>query len=452
MKVLLTGATGVLGRRVLPRLLAAGHEVTAAVRSGNSARVAQSLGATALRLDLFDRQAVAAAAEGHDAVVNLATHIPPMARAANPKAWAANDRLRVEASANLSEAARSAGAQVFVQESVAFSRGDHGEDQLPEGGEMAESPVTASVASAEAAAAAATDGGLRGIVLRFGLFHAPDSDHGRAFMFAARHGRLMVPGEPDAYIPIIHADDAASAVVAALGAPAGTYEITTDQCPTRAELAEAASAALQPLGVRRVRLAGRRTRARIARSAGPLAWSQRVGNTRMRDATGWRPAHRDARSVWAAFVAGLSDPAPVPSRWAKVALAILAVFGLQSGLWAGLAPESFYDEYPGLGRQWVAADGPFNEHLVRDVGWTWVGLALVAVAALVVARRPWARLAGVAWLAFGLPHFIYHALHLHAYDETVDQVGVGVSTALLVVVSAVAIWSRPPAPTRANSR
>lgn len=439
MKVFVAGGTGVVGRRALSLLLAAGHDVTASVRSDASARLVASLGATPHRVDLFDAAAVGEAVSGHDAVVNLATSIPPPLAAANPKAWEPNERLRRDGSRNLAAAASAAGAAVYVQESIAFARGDHGTEQVEEGGQLADAPIVASLHGAEAAVAGLAESATRGVVLRFGLFHAPESTHGRAFTAACRHGRLPLPGDPDGYLPIIHADDAAAAVVAALEAPAGTYEITVDECPTRRELAEAASSALAPLGIGPLRLPRGRTGERLSASAPNLAWSQRVGNRRFRAVTAWRPAHRDARAVWAAVAGALTDPSPVPSRWTKVALVLLALFGLPAGLWAGLAPASFFADYPGFGWEWVSPDGPYNEHLLRDVGWTWVGLGAVTVAALAAAKRSWARVAGVAWLLFALPHFLYHVVHLDVYDTTVDQVAVAVSTAALVVVAAVAV-------------
>ena len=71
-------------------------------------------------------------------------------------------------------------------------------------------------------------------------------------------------------------------------------------------------------------------------------------------------------------------------RWIRIALGYLAFVSLEVGIWAQFAPRSFYDDFPGLGRAWVRVDGPFNEHLVRDVG----GLNLaLAAAVLAIAHR-----------------------------------------------------------------
>lgn len=75
-RVFMTGAAGVVGLRALPALVAAGHRVTAIGRSPEKRRFLESLGARAVELDMFDRAAAQRALEGHDVVINLATHMP----------------------------------------------------------------------------------------------------------------------------------------------------------------------------------------------------------------------------------------------------------------------------------------------------------------------------------------------------------------------------------------
>jgi hypothetical protein len=122
----------------------------------------------------------------------------------------------------------------------------------------------------------------------------------------------------------------------------------------------------------------------------------------------------------------------------KVALVVLAANGLMVGLWALAAPRSFYDDFPGAGRVWVAVDGPYNEHLVRDVGGLNLALALVACIALVTGSDLVARAAGAAWLVFGVPHLVYHALHLDPFDA-VDSVGLVVALSFTVLAGIVAV-------------
>ncbi|MDW3213549.1 MAG: DUF4345 family protein [Ilumatobacteraceae bacterium] len=97
--------------------------------------------------------------------------------------------------------------------------------------------------------------------------------------------------------------------------------------------------------------------------------------------------------------------------WKRIALGYLAVVSLQIGVWAQFAPKSFYDGFPGLGRAWVDVDGPYNEHLVRDVGGLYLGLGVLIVAAIVTLARSIVITASVAVLASGVPHLIYHVTH-----------------------------------------
>ena len=112
------------------------------------------------------------------------------------------------------------------------------------------------------------------------------------------------------------------------------------------------------------------------------------------------------------------------------------------GVWAQGFPRSFYDDFPGMGRVWVAVDGPYNEHLVRDVGGLNLALAFVAVLALVTGSVLVARAAGGAALIYGVPHLLYHATHLDPYD-TGDAVAL-VVVADLVAALAGARSRRPP--------
>ena len=95
-------------------------------------------------------------------------------------------------------------------------------------------------------------------------------------------------------------------------------------------------------------------------------------------------------------------------RWRRIALGYLTLVSLQIGVWALLAPRSFYDDFPGLGRTWVSVDGPYNEHLIRDVGALNLALVVVFVAAAITLTRPMIITAAIAALAWGLPHLLYH--------------------------------------------
>lgn len=114
-----------------------------------------------------------------------------------------------------------------------------------------------------------------------------------------------------------------------------------------------------------------------------------------------------------------------------------AAIGLFVGLWAAVWPHSFYTSFPGLGRVWIAADGPYNEHLIRDVGSLYVALAAASIAATFSRTPDAGRVVGVAWAVFGIPHFIYHATHfaeMAPLDVVGNAVSLGASLLLGVVL------------------
>jgi hypothetical protein len=126
------------------------------------------------------------------------------------------------------------------------------------------------------------------------------------------------------------------------------------------------------------------------------------------------------------------------TRLHRVALAIIAGGSLVVGVWAQALPRSFYDDFPGAGRVWVAVDGPYNEHLVRDVGGLNLALAFVAVAALVTGSLAVARAAGGGALLYGVPHLVYHAANLSPFDAA-DSVAMLVSLGMVALAGAAAL-------------
>ena len=117
-------------------------------------------------------------------------------------------------------------------------------------------------------------------------------------------------------------------------------------------------------------------------------------------------------------------------------------FGLVPGLWAALWPESFYGDFPAIRPAWVAVDGPYNEHLIRDVGAMFLALAVLALVAAVTGGAAAARLAGLAWLVFSVLHFAYHVTHLQVY-ESLDQ-WLNVISQVTSILVALAVVLIPP--------
>lgn len=298
MHIFIAGATGVLGRRVVPLLVADGHAVTAVARTPQKAAELREQGASPATVDLFDRAAVTAAVAGHDAVVNLATAIPPTMRMLRPSAWRMTARLRSEAARNLVDAAIAAGATRYLQEALAFMYEDHGAEWITEDAPLHPTRVAATVTTAEAHTRRFDASADTGVVLRFGLLYGADSVHTRDTLDLARRGILALPAHAGDYQPMVHLDDAAAAVTATLDAPGGAYNVVEDHPLTSSEHARV-------LG----ELLGRRIIPVPAwLGVGPLggfARSQRVSNRRLRSTTRWRARFASRRDGWAAVLAGL---------------------------------------------------------------------------------------------------------------------------------------------------
>jgi nucleoside-diphosphate-sugar epimerase len=304
MRVFLTGGTGAVGRLAAAELVAAGHDVSALARSDARAALLEELGARPVRVSLFDRAALAAAFAGHDAVVNLATAIPSTLRALRNSGWRENDRIRTEGSAAVVGAALAAGVGRIVQESVVMIYPGRGAVWIDEDVPPEDVPRNRGNLAAEEQARRFTAAGGTGTVLRFGWFYGPGSAQTEEMLAQARLGFPLVLGAPGGYTSPIHLADAASAVVAALAAPAGTFNVVDDEPLPKREYAAALATA-----------AGRRAwlgvPGRAARFLGPrvasVVGSLRVANGRFRAATAWAPRYPSAREGWPATAAALGN-------------------------------------------------------------------------------------------------------------------------------------------------
>jgi UDP-glucose 4-epimerase len=288
-EIVITGATGVVGWRAVYELRRAGHRVAGVTRSARGRRVLESFGARAVPADVFDEASLTAAFAGADAVVNLLTHIPTADRLAMPGAWDESDRLRREGSAAVARAAEAAGAARLVQESMTFLYADGGDAWLDEEAPAVGGGTTSSALVAEANAAERFGGDT--VVVRFGQFVGPDSDLTKADLAAARAGVSTTVGRRSAYLPTVWLDDAGRAVVAALDAPPGTYNVVDDEPATREQI-DAALAAVVGRGSLRPAVEG------VPPELEPVSRSQRVSNRRLQDATGWAPRVRGGIDGW----------------------------------------------------------------------------------------------------------------------------------------------------------
>ena len=286
-------------------LLAAGHGVRGTARGEEKAARLRGLGAEAVAVDLFDARALAETVAGSDAVLHLATKIPPPSRPwlLSRRFRLENDRLRSEASALLVDAALAAQARVYVQESITFAYADAGEEWIDEESRLQPTSLLLSALDAERETQRFTESGSRGISLRFAGFYAPYAPSTRDSVRLARHRLFPVFGTGDSFFSSIHVDDAAAAIVAALDAQAGTYNVTDDQPVRFREYAEALADAFgfgKP-----VRLPVAVARLALGPLAEVLLRSQRVSNRRFKGAAAWAPRHVSVREGWSAIAAAM---------------------------------------------------------------------------------------------------------------------------------------------------
>jgi NAD dependent epimerase/dehydratase family len=192
LRVFLAGASGVIGRRLLPRLVEAGHVVGGMTRSPNNTELLHQLGAEPILCDVFDREALIAAVRdfGPDVMLNELTDLPDDVIQIGAHADL-NARIRTEGTQNLIEAARRSGSPKILAQSVAW--------QLPDG------PGALAVVELERSVLA--EGG---VVLRYGQFYGPGTYHEHK--------------QPDE--PRVDIDRAAERTVEALGEPTGVVVIT----------------------------------------------------------------------------------------------------------------------------------------------------------------------------------------------------------------------------------
>ncbi len=305
MKVFIAGATGVLGRRVVRRLVAGGHAVAGLSRSQLNADWLAQNGAEPKSGDLFNAAQVAELAAGCEAVLHLATAIPTQTRTRRAD-WALNDRIRTEGTRALVAAAVSNRCQVYVQQSVTFLYGDHGDEWVDERTPVHAEPgsiVHSALEMEQIVARAAQDQGLPAAVLRCGMFYCHDSVQTRAILDLARRGQFPIIGSGDNYWSQIQVDDAAGAVVSAVEnharAVGHTYNVVDDE-PARYR--DVAAFIAQTAGARPpLRLPAVVARLFVgAAMVGTLTTSLRVRNQRLHDELGWQPEYPTFREGYRA--------------------------------------------------------------------------------------------------------------------------------------------------------
>ena len=298
MRVFVTGATGVLGMSAIAALLADGHDVTGLARNSEKAELLCGAGAAASRAPLFDVECLARAFEGHEAVCNLATHIPVGIVGIRRGAWKVNDRLRVEGSRAVAQAARLAGVRRLVQESVSLVYADMGDEWITEDSPLSVTGAVEPCAVAESNAATFESPSRVPVILRFGALIGDDPTT-RLRIAHARAGRPIGLGDPHGWMHIVHPEDAGRAVAAAIAAPAGVYNVGAEPVRRRemtrviGEVVGKPEVGFVPRLV--LKLAGERMEL--------MTRSHRVSSDRFHEATGWKPLHHTFDASWLAALA-----------------------------------------------------------------------------------------------------------------------------------------------------
>lgn len=309
MKVFVAGASGAIGRPLVPGLVAAGHEVTGTTRSEERAEAIRAAGARAVVCDALDADAFRAAVvvAAPEVVVHELTALPRRFNPRDKQMYAPTNRVRREGTRNLIAAAQEAGARRIVCQSIAFAYAPGERPEVKE--ECAplalEAPppfgdTVRAIDEMERSVVGAE--GLEGLVLRYGWFYGPGTyfaDDGSVARDVRRR-RLPVIGKGIGLYSFAHVDDAASATVAAVerGAP-GVYNIVDDDpapqrewLPAYAEAIGAKKPLRVPLWIARLAMGKIATMADVqagasnAKAERELGWEPRWPS--------WRQGFREA--------------------------------------------------------------------------------------------------------------------------------------------------------------
>jgi nucleoside-diphosphate-sugar epimerase len=237
--VFVAGASGAVGRPLVPLLVAAGHEVTGTTRSPQRAEAIRAAGATPAIVDALDTEALRRAVEdaAPEVVVHELTSLPDRFEPRRRDIYDATNRVRSEGTRNLLDAAHAAGARRFVCQSIAFAYAPGSRPEIKDEGAPlslnAPPPFGEGVRVIAAMERAVLDAErLEGLVLRYGWFYGPGTYYADDGSMAAevRRRRFPIVGSGAGLFSFVHVDDVAGATAVAVerGAP-GVYNIVDDE-------------------------------------------------------------------------------------------------------------------------------------------------------------------------------------------------------------------------------
>jgi len=301
MRVLVAGATGAIGRQLVPRLVESGHAVVGMTRSPAKADAVRALGAEVAVADALDPEQVAAAlaTAEPEAVVHQLTSIANTAELRNlDRAFAGTNQLRTRGTDHLLSAARAAGVRRFVAQSYApsiYARvgGPVKSEDAPLE-QDAPSSARETVAAVQYLERAVLDADwTEGIVLRYGGFYGPGTSMapGAEQLEAIRQRKFPVVGGGAGVMSFIHVADAAEATVAALerGRP-GVYNVVDDD---PAPLRDWLPAVAEEIGAKPPRRVPRWLGRLFAGEAMAVMTTEARGasNAKIKRELGWAPGH-----------------------------------------------------------------------------------------------------------------------------------------------------------------
>jgi nucleoside-diphosphate-sugar epimerase len=291
MRVLIAGATGVLGRNLIRQFLARGHCVVGLARDDKREGIIRSLGGQSRRADIFDADSLARAAVEADVVIHAATSIPLKNRTSQAD-WEMNDRLRRDGTRALTACAARIGARLYLQQSITWvARPEDGSFFDEESPPHTDGVTLSALDGEQLAFEAGVRHGFQVSVLRCGLFYGPDSAHTKMFRQELARRRMPIIGSGDAVWSCIHTEDAANAfVTSAEGCREGLWHIVDDH-PVKAK--EFLTAFAERLGAPRP-LRVPVWLARIVAGQYAVSFfttSFRTSNARFRRDFGWSPRY-----------------------------------------------------------------------------------------------------------------------------------------------------------------
>lgn len=210
----MTGATGVLGKRVVAELTSKEYEITALVRSQSEKSTFHSPNIKTVVGNIFDINQMEELTKGVDTIFHLATRIPQKSMPSK-KDWAENDKLRIEATQVLLNCCERNGITRFMLPSVAFLYGDH-QGRTINSYTKLPSKINGLMQSAldmENNVRTIKVKGIDYCIIRYGVYYSSDSYHTIQMLTDVKKGKMPIIGDGGFYMNIIHVDDAASAMV-----------------------------------------------------------------------------------------------------------------------------------------------------------------------------------------------------------------------------------------------